>query len=78
MMVETRPWDVVNYLQISEAQAAYLKVALEDGDPQRIVEALADVARARGLQSELQEELQLQIVGEDATLRPGPVMSPAD
>ena len=77
-MVETRPWDVVNYLQTSEAQAAYLKVALEDGDPQRVVEALADVARAKGLQVELEKELQLQIVGEEAELRPEPVTSPAD
>ncbi len=77
-MVETRPWDVVNYLQTSEAQAAYLKVALEDGDPQRVVEALADVARAKGLQVELEKELQLQIVGEEAELLPEPVTSPAD
>ena len=77
-MVETRPWDVVNYLQTSEAQAAYLKVALEDGDPQRVVEALADVARAKGLQVELEKQLQLQIVGEEAELRPEQVTSPAD
>ena len=77
-MVKTRPWDVVNYLQSDEAQAAYLKVGLEDGDPKRIVEAVADVARARGIQAELLVELQSQMAGGEAAARPEPVASAAD
>ena len=77
-MVKTRPWDVVNYLQSDEAQAAYLKVVLEDGDPKRIVEAVADVARARGIQTELLTELQSRMAGGEATPRPEPVASAAD
>ena len=65
-MVKTRPWDVVNYLQTHEAQTAYLKVVLEDGDRKRIVEAFADVARAKGLQAELLTELQSQMAGGEA------------
>lgn len=77
-MVKTRPWDVVNYLQTSEAQTTYLKVVLEDGDRKRIVEAFADVARAKGLQAELLKELQLQMAGGEAPPRPDPVASAAD
>ena len=77
-MVKTRPWDVANYLLSSEAQAAYLKVVLEDGDPKRIVEAVADVARARGIQTELLTELQAQMAGGEAAARPEAVASAAD
>ena len=46
---ETRPWDVVDYLETEEDMVAYLDAALEDGDPALIVAALGDIARAKGM-----------------------------
>ena len=46
---ETRPWDVVDSLDSDERIAAYLDAVLEDGDPQLIVAALGDIARAKGM-----------------------------
>jgi probable addiction module antidote protein len=47
---KTRPWDVVVHLETVEDMAAYLEAALEgDGDPQLVVAALGDIARARGM-----------------------------
>lgn len=46
---ETRPWDIVNSLDSDERIAAYLDAVLEDGDPQLIVAALGDIARAKGM-----------------------------
>ena len=46
---ETRPWDIVDSLDSDERIAAYLDAALEDGDPQLIVAALGDIARAKGM-----------------------------
>jgi probable addiction module antidote protein len=48
-MVKTRVWDAAEYLDSSEAIAAYLSAALEDGDPKLIAAALGDIARARGM-----------------------------
>lgn len=47
--MRTRPWDVVEHLATQEDMAAYLEAALEDGDPELIAAALADIARAKGL-----------------------------
>ncbi|CAO3406180.1 addiction module antidote protein [Azospirillum largimobile] len=46
---ETRPWDIVDSLDSEERIAAYLDAALEDGDPQLVVAALGDIARAKGM-----------------------------
>lgn len=46
---ETRPWDIVDSLDGDERIAAYLDAVLEDGDPQLIVAALGDIARAKGM-----------------------------
>ncbi|CAO3350932.1 addiction module antidote protein [Azospirillum melinis] len=46
---ETRPWDIVDGLDSDERIAAYLDAVLEDGDPQLIVAALGDIARAKGM-----------------------------
>jgi len=46
---KTRPYDVAEYLKTDEDVAAYLEAALEDGDPDIIIEALRDIARARGI-----------------------------
>lgn len=54
-VTDTRPWDVVEYLDTESAVTAYLEAALEDGDPRLIVAALSDIARARGLLKLVQE-----------------------
>lgn len=49
MAIETRRWDVTEYLDSEEAIFAYIEAAFEDGDPELIKKALGDVARARGM-----------------------------
>ena len=44
---ETRPWDPAEHLETEEDIAAYLNVALEDGDLGLIMATLGDIARAR-------------------------------
>lgn len=46
---KTRPYDAVEYLKSAEDMAAYLEAALEDGDPTVVVNALGNIARARGM-----------------------------
>ncbi len=46
---QTRPWDVVEYLETVEDMAAYLEAALEDGDPKLVAAALGDIARSKGM-----------------------------
>lgn len=47
-MAKTRPFDAAEYLDTSEAIAAYLSEAFETNDPGFITEAIGTVARARG------------------------------
>jgi len=47
--IKTRQFDVSNYLNDEEDIAAYLQVAIEDGDPALLAAALGDIARARGM-----------------------------
>ena len=47
--IETSRWDVAEFLRTDRRIAAYLEAAFEDGDPQVIAAALANVARARGM-----------------------------
>jgi probable addiction module antidote protein len=49
MPLETRPYDIAEYLDSEEAIAAYIDAVLEDGDPALIAHALGAVARARGM-----------------------------
>ena len=51
MALETEPWDPTGRLSAPEAQTAYLEAAFEDGDPDLIVAAIGDIARARGMSS---------------------------
>ncbi len=44
---QTRPWDPSEHLETEEDIAAYLNVALEDGDLGLIMATLGDIARAR-------------------------------
>lgn len=47
--VKTRPWDPAEHLTTNEDIVAYLKAALEDGDPELIEVVLQNIARASGL-----------------------------
>ena len=47
MTLETTPWDSAEFLGSTEAIAAYIEAALEDGDPALVTHALGVVARAR-------------------------------
>jgi len=45
--MKTRPWNPADHLRSPAAVAAYLRAALDDGDPRLIAAALADVVEAR-------------------------------
>lgn len=49
MTIATREFDAARYLETDEAIEEYLTAASEDGDPQRIAQALGVIARARGI-----------------------------
>jgi len=42
-------FDAAEYLDSEEMVAEYLDAALEDGDPEVLLRAIADVAKARGM-----------------------------
>ena len=44
---QTRPWDPAEHLETEQDMAAYLNVALEEGDLSLIMATLGDIARAR-------------------------------
>ena len=44
---QTQPWDPAEHMETDEDMAAYLNVALEDGDLSLIMATLGDIARAR-------------------------------
>ena len=52
---QTRPWDPAEYLETEEDMAAYLNVALEEGDLGLIMATLGDIARARRMAVVAQE-----------------------
>jgi probable addiction module antidote protein len=52
---ETYPYDPAEYLRDAADMAAYLEVALEDGDPALVAHVLGVIARAKGM-SELARE----------------------
>jgi probable addiction module antidote protein len=47
--VKTARFDAADYLDSEEAIAAYINAAFEDGNPDLLVAAIGDVARARGI-----------------------------
>lgn len=51
MPLKTTRWDVTEHLDSPEAIANYLEAVFEIGDPQLILAAIGDVARARGMTS---------------------------
>ena len=52
---KTRPWDPAEHLETEEDMAAYLNVALEEGDLGLIMATLGDIARARRMAIVAQE-----------------------
>ena len=52
---QTRPWDPAEHLDTEEDMAAYLNVALEEGDLSLIMATLGDIARARRMAVVAQE-----------------------
>lgn len=49
MATRTRPHDPASYLSDDADIAAYLREAVETGDPALIAEAIGDIARAKGM-----------------------------
>jgi probable addiction module antidote protein len=47
--IRTYKWDPARYLKTDKDRAAYLEVALEDGDPGMIAAVLGDIARSKGM-----------------------------
>jgi probable addiction module antidote protein len=47
--LKTYKWDPARYLKTDKDRAAYLEVALEDGDPGVIAAVLGDIARSKGM-----------------------------
>ena len=52
---QTRPWDPAEHLETEEDMAAYLNVALEEGDLSLIMATLGDIARAQRMAIVAQE-----------------------
>ena len=48
MALETKRFDIQDYIESDAEQVGYLDAALEDGDPTLIAAAIGDIARARG------------------------------
>jgi len=49
MKIETAPFDAADYLDDEETIAEYLTAALEDPNPDILLMAVRDIARARGM-----------------------------
>ncbi len=47
--IKTYAFDVVHYLKNDEVIAEYITAAIEENDPDFLLQALNDVARARGM-----------------------------
>ena len=52
---QTRPWDPAEHLETEEDMAAYLNVALAEGDLGLIMASLGDIARAQRMTAVAQE-----------------------
>lgn len=49
MAIQLKPYDVAEHLDSEEETRLYLEAAFEDGDARVITNAIANVARARGM-----------------------------
>ena len=48
-MLEIKKFDAADYLKTEEDIAEYLRVVLEEKNPDLIIKAIGDIARARGM-----------------------------
>ncbi|MCL2403823.1 MAG: putative addiction module antidote protein [Coriobacteriia bacterium] len=55
MKTKLTPYDTADYLKTEEDIAGYIDAVLEENDPQLLIAALGDVARARGMSSVAKE-----------------------
>ncbi len=46
---KTKTYDAGEYWETEEDMAAYIQAAFEDGDPAVVIQALGNIARARGM-----------------------------
>ncbi|MGE9985258.1 addiction module antidote protein [Desulfovibrio sp. SGI.169] len=63
-------FDITDYLDNEEALAAYLSAVMEENDPDLLLVALGDIARARGM-AKLAEDSGLNRESLYKALRPG-------
>lgn len=49
MKTTTKPYDAAEYLSSEEEMAAYLEAAFSEGDASLVIQALGNIARARGM-----------------------------
>ncbi len=49
MKAFTKPYDVAEYLSSEEEMAAYLEAAFSEGNASLVIQALGNIARARGM-----------------------------
>lgn len=47
--IKVSDWNILDYLDNEEAIAAYLQAAVAENDPQSLILAIGDIARARGI-----------------------------
>jgi probable addiction module antidote protein len=52
----TTRWDPAERLRTDENMATYLEAALEENDPALVAAALGDIARARGMMTQVARE----------------------
>lgn len=63
-------FDIMEHLDSEEARAQYLSAVLDEGDPDLLLAALGDIARARGM-AKLAEDSGLNRESLYKALRPG-------
>lgn len=49
MPLETREFDIQNYLKTTEQQIAFLEAAFDENDPSFLAQAIGEIAKARGV-----------------------------
>lgn len=70
MTIETAPFDAAEYLSDDETIAEYLAAALDDPNPDMLLVAIGNVARARGM-TQLAQDAGLGRESLYKALRPG-------
>lgn len=69
-MSKFRPYNAADYLDSEEIIQEYLNLAAQDPNPDRFLQALANVAKARGI-NKLAEDCAMNSESLSETLKPG-------